>query len=56
MYGIFLKEMGMVKHFMKLHPATTLLDGSVIGISNTIKPCIQNIINYNCYLNDPDQF
>lgn len=50
MYLLFIKEMGMVQHLQNLHPRTTILSKSDLGVDSLVAPTNQATIHWNSFL------
>lgn len=50
MYLLFIKEMGMVPHLQNLHPRTTILSKSDLGVDSLVAPTNQATIHWNSFL------
>ena len=55
-YCMMLKEMAEVIKYMPIHPMTTLLSGTGIGLTNDVKITNEYTLAANRWLFDPDQF
>jgi hypothetical protein len=52
MYGIAIKEMGLVPELMKLHPSTTMMNGDIPEITTNIELTRQEILTLHSWLNN----